>query len=942
MPAPNSDHLLNERKKPRASSSPLATKQTSQNSSHKRPRGLVGGAARRAFHQLADDARFLRALVGECLGRASFGLPLGGFRPELRKSGVRFRSCHLFFERGTGRRDGCNRYRRGDCRRRPSCRSCASCGDRIVRCAACGSRSGRDRRHGGSRLATQDFKGALPIHGLLVFPKHDAAFDQNATFFFRERCKIAHRRRDERPLDHPGCSFCIEKRNERLADSEFPDGSLDVDSWIWPKGIRRCFHRLLITRRKSAEGVLEAIPELSQDLVRDVERVLRDEKHTHPLASNEPNDLFDLVLHRLRQVVEKQMCFIEEENELRLVHVTDFRKALEKFAEHPEHECGVRARRAHERGGVQDTDDAAAIFGDLHEICEIESWLTEKAGSPFPLHCEKAALDRADGCGGNVAILRRNIPGVLCNVLEHRLQIFEIEEEKPLLISDVENDIEHTFLRFIQPEQPRDEQRPHLGDRRTHGMPSLSEYVPEHHRESVRRDFETKFLGPLDHSRLIRPRFREPAEVALHVGEKYRDADRGEILRQHTKRDRLARTRRPGDQPVAIGHLREEIHFGGTLRNKEWIDGHDHESDMGRRGCQAGEWPVMKCVRGHHSAFPFFPRSRSARQHMPAIQTKGLTKVFRIYKKKPGLAGAVRGLFHRVYEDVRAADDITFSIEEGECVGFLGPNGAGKTTVLKMLSGLLYPTAGEARVLGHVPWHREDALKRQFALLMGQKNALWWDLPARESLELNRAIYEIDERRFRDTVEELTLLLEVKDKLDTMVRELSLGERMKFELISALLHSPRVLFLDEPTIGLDVTSQLRVRDFLRDYNNEARITTLLTSHYMADIEALCARVIIIDHGKIFYDGPLSGIVERFSAHKIVGLCFKGVTTRDLSVYGEVTEKTPQSVRLKVPRPRVAEVCREILGQFEVMDFSVQEPPIEDVIRQLFADGKVEG
>jgi ABC-2 type transport system ATP-binding protein len=322
---------------------------------------------------------------------------------------------------------------------------------------------------------------------------------------------------------------------------------------------------------------------------------------------------------------------------------------------------------------------------------------------------------------------------------------------------------------------------------------------------------------------------------------------------------------------------------------------------------------------------------------MPAIETKGLTKIFRIYKKKPGLGGAVRGLFHRTYEDVRAADNVTMSIEEGECVGFLGPNGAGKTTVLKMLSGLLYPTSGEARVLGHVPWHRADAFKRQFALLMGQKNALWWDLPARESLELNRAIYGISERRFKDIVEELTRLLDVKDKLDTMVRELSLGERMKFELICALLHAPRILFLDEPTIGLDVTSQLRVRDFLRDYNSDERITTLLTSHYMADIEALCQRVIIIDHGKIFFDGPLSKIVERFSAHKVVGLSFKDAAKCDLSAFGEIIEQTPQSVRLKVPRPRVAEVCREVLGRFEVTDFSVQEPPIEDVIRQLFAE-----
>src|SRR5215203_1191853 len=212
---------------------------------------------------------------------------------------------------------------------------------------------------------------------------------------------------------------------------------------------------------------------------------------------------------------------------------------------------------------------------------------------------------------------------------------------------------------------------------------------------------------------------------------------------------------------------------------------------------------------------------------MPAIVADGLTKVFRTYKKKPGLGGAVRGLFRREYEEMRAADNVSFSIEEGEFVGFLGPNGAGKTTVLKMLSGLLHPTSGSARVLGHTPWRREDALKRKFSLLMGQKNALWWDLPARESLELNRTIYGLETGHYHKVVNGLTELLEVSAKLDTMVRELSLGERMKFELISALLHAPKVLFLDEPTIGLDVTSQQRVREFLRDYNREQQITTVL-------------------------------------------------------------------------------------------------------------------
>src|SRR5687768_13472822 len=224
---------------------------------------------------------------------------------------------------------------------------------------------------------------------------------------------------------------------------------------------------------------------------------------------------------------------------------------------------------------------------------------------------------------------------------------------------------------------------------------------------------------------------------------------------------------------------------------------------------------------------------------MAAIETHELTKVYRTYKKVPGLWGAIKGLGRREYEEVRAADGVSFAIEEGEFVGFLGPNGAGKTTVLKMLSGLLNPTSGDAHVLGYVPWERKNEFKRQFSLLMGQKNALWWDLPARESLELNRAIYGIDQTRYREIVGNLTELLDVKDKLDVMVRELSLGERMKMELISALLHEPRVLFLDELTIGLGVVSQKTVREFLRDHHARRKRTVLLTSDYMADLQELC-------------------------------------------------------------------------------------------------------
>src|SRR5258705_5893729 len=254
---------------------------------------------------------------------------------------------------------------------------------------------------------------------------------------------------------------------------------------------------------------------------------------------------------------------------------------------------------------------------------------------------------------------------------------------------------------------------------------------------------------------------------------------------------------------------------------------------------------------------------------MAAIEVSQLTKSFRTYKKQPGFRGAVKGLLRRKYEQTLAVSEVSFTIEPGELVGFLGPNGAGKTTTLKMLSGLLYATSGAARVLGYVPWERKDGYRRQFALLLGQKNQLWWDLPARESLELNAKIYGIAKVGFERTVAEMTELLAVKDKLDVMVRELSLGERMKMELIGSLLHQPKILFLDEPTIGLDVVSQKTVREFLRHYNAQRKTTIVLTSHYMADIQALCRRVIIIDKGKTFFDGQLDDVIDRFADFKLI-------------------------------------------------------------------------
>jgi ABC-2 type transport system ATP-binding protein len=324
-----------------------------------------------------------------------------------------------------------------------------------------------------------------------------------------------------------------------------------------------------------------------------------------------------------------------------------------------------------------------------------------------------------------------------------------------------------------------------------------------------------------------------------------------------------------------------------------------------------------------------------------AIVADALSKTYRTYKKQEGLMGAIKGLVARTYADTHAAKNVSFKIEEGEFVGFLGPNGAGKTTVLKMLSGLLVPTSGTARVLGYVPWERKADFKRQFSLVLGQKNALWWDLPARESLELNRAIYEVEENNFRRIVDELVDLLDVRDKLSVMVRELSLGERMKMELIAALIHSPKVLFLDEPTIGLDVVSQKKVRDFLRQYGQENRISTVLTSHYMQDIEELCERVIIIDHGQLFFDGELAEIIQNFGGHKLLRFTFEQTPNCSFES-GEVIERTATSVKLKVPRNKVTEACRSILSNCEVHDFSVEEEPIEEIIRQVFREHTVPG
>ncbi len=341
------------------------------------------------------------------------------------------------------------------------------------------------------------------------------------------------------------------------------------------------------------------------------------------------------------------------------------------------------------------------------------------------------------------------------------------------------------------------------------------------------------------------------------------------------------------------------------------------------------------------------------------IEVSNLTRVFRTYKKPPGFWSGVKGLFHREFEEISAAKDISFTIAEGEFVGFLGPNGAGKTTTLKMLAGLIHPTSGTARVAGFEPAKRENAYRRIFALVLGQKNQLWWDLPASESFALLRAIYGLSAADYQRTLDELTELLDVRAKLNVMVRELSLGERMKMELIAALLHQPRVLFLDEPTIGLDVVSQRAVRQFLQDYNRRNKVTILLTSHYMADIQKLCERVIVIHRGRKIYDGNLDRLESSSgSRQKIVtfvpalsgalGPALSEVEGRVegpapslsfpdtwRSQFGPTTRTDDGKFIVRVPSENVVAVSQEVLNRGPVADITIEDVPLEDVIAELF-------
>jgi len=318
-----------------------------------------------------------------------------------------------------------------------------------------------------------------------------------------------------------------------------------------------------------------------------------------------------------------------------------------------------------------------------------------------------------------------------------------------------------------------------------------------------------------------------------------------------------------------------------------------------------------------------------------AVSLKRLKKVYVVNEQESGTRAAFRGLFHRRKVEVNAVDGISFDVKPGEVVGFLGPNGAGKTTTLKMLAGLLYPTSGEATVLGFVPWRRERAYLRQMTLVMGQRNQLIWDILALSTFELNRVIYGLAQHDYESMLAELTELLDIGHLLKTPVRNLSLGERMKCEIAVSLLHRPAVVFLDEPTIGLDVTMQRRIRLFIAEYNRRYKATVLLTSHYMADVEALAKRVVVIHHGKLLYDGELSALVQKLSSYKTIVVQLGDCRT-DLSSYGEVVSCEDGRVTLRVTKAETARITGRILADLPVTDLLVEDPPIEEVIERVFA------
>jgi len=320
------------------------------------------------------------------------------------------------------------------------------------------------------------------------------------------------------------------------------------------------------------------------------------------------------------------------------------------------------------------------------------------------------------------------------------------------------------------------------------------------------------------------------------------------------------------------------------------------------------------------------------------VHVSELTKVFKVPEREPGLRAAAKALVRRKTREVHAVEAISFDIQPGEVVGFLGPNGAGKTTTLKMLAGLLYPTSGDARVLGHVPSRREKEYLRRMTMVMGNRNQLQWDIPALDSFELYRAIYRLRREDFLSMRDELVELLDVGDLVRKPVRNLSLGERMKVEIVGSLLHRPMVLFLDEPTIGLDVTMQKRIRTFVAEYNQRHGATVLLTSHYMADVEALCKRVIVIHHGRILFDGDLSSLANEFAAYKTIGVLLEDGQA-ELDRYGEVISRDGDRAILRVPKAETSRVAARLLSENEVLDLTIEEPPIEDVIEMVFAQSR---
>lgn len=321
---------------------------------------------------------------------------------------------------------------------------------------------------------------------------------------------------------------------------------------------------------------------------------------------------------------------------------------------------------------------------------------------------------------------------------------------------------------------------------------------------------------------------------------------------------------------------------------------------------------------------------------MRAIEAEHLGKTFYVPRKSPGMAGAIKGLFTRKKVAIEAVRDVNLTIDQGEMVGFLGPNGAGKTTTLKMLTGILHPTTGSAKVLGHIPHRREPDMLKNLALVMGNKMSLWWDLPAWDGFLVLKEIYEVDDAKFKPRVERLIETLQVSDKIHTQLRKLSLGERMKCELVAALIHAPQLVFLDEPTLGLDVVSQKRIREFLRDFHREENCTVVLTSHYMQDVQELCDRVVVIDHGQLVFDGTLESLAARFVESRRLRLSLgKDVERVDLERFGAVVSYEDGEVVLDIPREKTAAITAAALQALPVLDIAVEEVSIEEVVRSLF-------